>query len=177
MPRLDELSQQDDHGRLRAVIETPQGSRNKLKYEPANGAFSVSASLPAGMQFPFDFGFFPRTKAPDGDPLDVLVLMDAPAYPGVLVGVRLLGAIEAEQQEGDGEPFRNDRLIAVAEGSTERGDLQGLADLDEQLLTQIESFFETYDRLTGKSFRPLRRRGRRAAETLLAQASNGQSGS
>jgi inorganic pyrophosphatase len=167
---LDKLATHDDEGRLRAVLETPQGSRHKLKYEPAEGSFSISSTLPAGMSMPFDFGFFPRTKAQDGDPLDVLVLLDGPAHPGVTVAVRLLGVIEAEQSENGGKPYRNDRLIAVAEGSTERGDLHRLSDLDESLLTQIEAFFETYDRLTGKTFKPLGRRGERVAARRLEEA-------
>ncbi|MFL5778887.1 MAG: inorganic diphosphatase [Chloroflexota bacterium] len=167
LTRLDPL---DDQGTLRVVLESPQGSRNKLKYVPRDRAFKVSASLPAGMTFPFDFGFFPSTSAEDKDPLDVLVLMDAPAYPGVIVTVRLLGVIEAEQSDDGGEPYRNDRLIAVAEDSSERGDLHKLSDLDDQLLTQIETFFETYDRLTGKTFRSLARRGPRVARRLLDEA-------
>jgi inorganic pyrophosphatase len=168
--RLDRLPYIDDEGRVRVVLESPQGSRNKLKYEPTIDSFSLSASLPAGMAFPFDFGFFPGTLAPDGDPLDVLVIMDAPAYPGVTVPVTLLGVIEAEQSEDGKPPFRNDRLIAVAEGSTERGELRRLSDLDDALLTQIESFFATYDRLTGKAFKPIARRGPRRARKLLDAA-------
>src|SRR3954468_15744657 len=114
--RLDRLAPVDDKGDLRAVLETPQGSRHKLKYEPEMHAFKMSNTLPAGMFMPFDFGFFPGTKASDGDPLDVLVLMDAPAYPGVVVGVRLLGVIEAEQSDEGGKPYRNDRLIAGGGG-------------------------------------------------------------
>ena len=68
------------------------------------------------------------------------------------------------------KPYRNDRLIAVADGSTERGDLRRLSDLDDGLLTQIETFFETYDRLTGKSFRVIGRRGERVARRLLDEA-------
>ncbi len=60
--------------------------------------------------------------------------------------------IEAEQSDGGGRPYRNDRLVAVADGSTERGRLRRLGDLDAQLLTQVEGFFELYDRLTGKTF-------------------------
>jgi inorganic pyrophosphatase len=171
VPRhLERLAPVDDHGHLRAVLETPQGCRHKLKHLPGDSTFEVSTTLPAGMSMPFDFGFFPRTKAADGDPLDVLVLMDGPAYPGVVVAVRLLGVIEAEQSEDGGKPYRNDRLIAVADGSTERGNLRRLSDLDETLLTQIETFFETYDRLTGKSFRPLGRRGERVARRILDAA-------
>ena len=170
MISLDRLPPIDADGQLRAVLESPQGSRHKLKYLSAEHAFRVSTTLPAGMSMPFDFGFFPGTKGDDGDPLDVLVLMDGPAYPGALVDVRLLGVIEAEQSEGSAEPYRNDRLIAVAEGSTERGDLRHLSDLDDGLLIQIESFFETYGRLTGKSFRPIGRRGERIARRLLDDA-------
>jgi inorganic pyrophosphatase len=173
---LERLSPMDGDGKLRVVLESPQGSRHKLKYEPAEHAFRVSTTLPAGMSMPFDFGFFPGTKAPDGDPLDVLVLMDGPAYPGTLVHVRLLGVIEAEQTDGASKPYRNDRLIAVAEGSSERGNLRRLSDLDGSLVTQIETFFETYDRLTGKSFRPIARRGPRIARRLVDEAATASSG-
>jgi inorganic pyrophosphatase len=171
VPRdLIRLAPTDEEGRLRAVLESPQGSRHKLKYLADDQTFEVSTTLPAGMSMPFDFGFFPGTKAADGDPLDVLVLMDGPAYPGIVVAVRLLGVIEAEQSDDGGEPYRNDRLIAVADGSTERGELRRLSDLDDTLLTQIEAFFETYGRLAGKSFRPLGRRGERVARRLLDEA-------
>jgi inorganic pyrophosphatase len=172
--KLERLRPVDNEGRLRAVLETPQGSRHKLKYLPDDETFEVSTTLPAGMSMPFDFGFFPRTKAADGDPLDVLVLMDGPAHPGVVVAVRLLGVIEAEQSEDGGKPYRNDRLLAVALGSTERGNLRRLTDLDDTLLTQIEAFFETYDRLRGKSFRPIGRRGARVARRLLDEARTGR---
>jgi inorganic pyrophosphatase len=170
MKSLDRVDPTDDEGRLRAVLETPQGSRHKLKYDPDEGSFSIGSTLPAGMSMPFDFGFFPGTRAADGDPLDVLVLLDAPAWPGVTVAIQLLGVIEAEQSENGGRPYRNDRLIAVAEGSTERGELRRLSDLDDALLTQIETFFETYGRLTGKHFKPLARRGVRVARRLVDEA-------
>jgi len=64
------------------VIETPKGQRNKFKYDADLAAFRLTRVLPVGMVFPFDFGFLPQTHADDGDPLDVLVLLDAPAYPG-----------------------------------------------------------------------------------------------
>src|SRR3569833_4517481 len=98
---------------LNAVIETARGCRNKFKYDPELRLFRLAHVLPAGAVFPFDFGFVPSTRGGDGDPLDVLVLMDEPAFPGCLIAARLLGAIEAEQ--GDEKKMeRNDRLIAVA---------------------------------------------------------------
>jgi inorganic pyrophosphatase len=122
------------------------------------------------MTFPFDFGFFPGTRGEDGDPLDVLVLMDAPAYPGCALKVRLLGVIEAEQSEKGSRSIRNDRLIAVAEGTTERGDLRSLKDVDPALVDQIESFFVNYNRLQGKTFKVHGCRGPRVAARRLKQA-------
>ena len=81
---------------LQVVIETPRLSRNKFAFDPDQHIFALKAVLPAGMAFPYDFGFLPRTIAGDGDPIDVLVLMDEPAFPGVLVPSRLIGVIEGE---------------------------------------------------------------------------------
>src|SRR6186713_2427712 len=97
----------------RAIIETPKGCRNKFNYDPDSGLFMLGGLLPEGMMFPFDFGFIPSTLGEDGDPLDILVLMDAPAHVGCLIEIRMLGVIEAEQIE-DGKAERNDRLLGVA---------------------------------------------------------------
>src|ERR1700751_4523589 len=110
--KLKPLNKKDDL--LQVIIETPAGSRNKFAYDPDQGIFSVKKVLPAGMTFPYDFGFLPRTLAPDGDPIDVLLLMDEPAFPGIAVRARLIGIIEGEQNDGK-KKIRNDRLLAVAE--------------------------------------------------------------
>src|SRR3984957_3010093 len=93
----------------RAIIETPKGSRNKFDYDADSGLFMLGGLLPEGMMFPFDFGFVPATLGDDGDPLDILVLMDAPAHVGCLIEVRIIGIIEAEQTER-GKTVSNDRL-------------------------------------------------------------------
>ena len=67
---------------LQVIIETPKGSRNKYAFDESQGIFLRKRVLPAGMAFPYDFGFVPRTRAEDGDPVDVLVLMDEPAFVG-----------------------------------------------------------------------------------------------
>ncbi len=79
---------------IHVIVETPRGSRNKLKYDEELGVFRLKKVLPTGMAFPHDFGFVPSTKAEDGDPVDVLVLMDESAYPGCVVESRLFGVIE-----------------------------------------------------------------------------------
>ena len=82
---------------LRVVIETPKGSRNKFAFDPKQHVFELKKVLPAGMMFPYDFGFVPSTEADDGDPVDVLVLMDEPAFPGCVLTCRAVGVIEGEQ--------------------------------------------------------------------------------
>src|SRR5678809_213771 len=97
----------------RAVIETPKGSRNKFDYDPDSNLFMLGGLLPEGLAFPFDFGFIPSTLGDDGDPLDVMVLMDEPAHVGCLLDVRIIGVIEAVQVQ-DGKSETNNRLIAVS---------------------------------------------------------------
>jgi inorganic pyrophosphatase len=77
-------------GDLNVVIETPTGSRNKYAYDEKLGVFVLKGVLAVGHSFPFDFGFIPQTLGGDGDPLDVLVLMDEPAFVGCLVPSRLI---------------------------------------------------------------------------------------
>jgi inorganic pyrophosphatase len=165
--RLDRLPLSDADGLYRVVIETPQGGRHKVKYEPAMDVLTIDATLPAGMVFPFDFGFVPQTHADDGDPLDVLVLMDSPGYPGVAVSVRLLGVIEADQTDREGRTTRNDRLIALAKDSTALGDVRALKDLDPALIDQITAFFVRYNEMRGRRFRVRAIRGQRRARTIL----------
>src|SRR6201996_654635 len=81
----------EDKQLLQVIIETPRGSRNKFAYDPKQQVFAVKAVLPAGMAFPYEFGFVPSTKADDGDPVDVLVLMDEPAFPGCTLMCRPIG--------------------------------------------------------------------------------------
>jgi len=114
---LDALPTRDDEGRWLAVIEATQGTRHKFKYHAGSDAFVLSGVLPLGLGFPYDFGFLPSTLGDDGDPLDVLVLADEALPLGALAPVRIVGVIEAEQQEKGGRAERNDRLLAVTDPS------------------------------------------------------------
>jgi inorganic pyrophosphatase len=156
-------------GDLNAVIETPKGSRNKFDYDEAQGLFKLGGVLPLGASFPFDFGFVPSTLGEDGDPLDVLVLMDEPAFTGCLVEARLLGVIEALQTERDGKTMRNDRLIAVAAKSRLHGEVQSLDDLNPDQITEIEHFFVSYNDVRGKHYELLGRGGLGQASALVKE--------
>src|SRR4051795_2262995 len=138
MAGVRKLDARTNEGLANVIVETPKGSRNKYKYDEDHDLYCLSGVLPLGASFPFDFGFVPSTKGEDGDPLDVLVLMDEPAFAGCLVPARLLGVITAEQREKDGTVEQNDRLIAVASDSHTHEGVRTLADLSPQLLDEIE---------------------------------------
>lgn len=168
MTNLEDLETTDpETGRVNAIIESPKGSRNKFDYEPQRGLFRLAKALPAGSVFPFDMGFLPSTRGEDGDPLDVLVLMDEPVFPGCLVEARLIGVIEAEQTERDGQTMRNDRLIAVAAVAQSHGSIEALDHLEDSAVAAIEQFFVSYNTLAGKEFKPTGRGGPDRARALL----------
>jgi inorganic pyrophosphatase len=150
----------------RAIIETPKGCRNKFDYDPESGLFMLAGLLPEGMMFPFDFGFIPSTLGEDGDPLDILVLMDAPAHMGCLIDVRIIGIIEAEQTQ-DGKTESNDRLLGVAIHSYDHEGLETINDVSKTLLDQLEAFFISYNKQRGKKFKVTGTGGPKKAVTFL----------
>jgi inorganic pyrophosphatase len=154
MADLSSLSNQLDAEKstCRAIIETPKGCRNKFDYDPESHLFMLGGLLPEGMMFPFDFGFIPSTLGEDGDPVDILVLMDAPAHVGCLIEVRIIGIITAEQTE-DGKTEANDRLLGVAIHSYDHEDLESIEDVSKTLLDQLEAFFISYNKQRGKKFK------------------------
>jgi inorganic pyrophosphatase len=122
------------------------------------------------MSFPFDFGFIPSTRGDDKDPLDVLVLIDEPLPTGTVVPTRLVGVIEAQQTERDGEITENSRLIAVATDCQLFSEVQTLEDLPVTVLEQIEHFFISYNEQAGKTFEPTGRFGPKKAGNLVKRA-------
>jgi inorganic pyrophosphatase len=155
---------------IEVVIETPKGSRNKFNYDSRSHRFKLSKVLPEGMVFPYDFGFVPSTKGADGDPIDVLVLVDEPTFPGCLLECRLIGILEAEQKAMDEEKERNDRLIAVAQQSLVFAGISHLRDLNQTVLKQIEAFFVNYQKVREVIFTILSHGGPERALEALRQA-------
>src|ERR1700712_4831603 len=138
MSDLTTLSNQLDVSKYvcRAIIETPKSCRNKFNYDPETNLFKLGGLLPEGMMFPFDFGFIPSTLGEDGDPLDVMVLMDEPAHVGCLLHVRIIGVIEAEQTE-DGKTETNCRLLAVSIHSYSHEHVASLKEINPSVLNQV----------------------------------------
>jgi inorganic pyrophosphatase len=154
---------------LQVIIETPKGCRNKYSFDDEQKIFVLKAALPAGMVFPYDFGFLPRTLADDGDPIDVLVLMDEPAFPGCALMARLIGVIEGEQTANK-QTARNDRLVAVADTAHMYGNIKSIKDLPKKSLVEIEQFFVNYHKLQGKKYKLLAVKGEKTALDLIAKA-------
>jgi inorganic pyrophosphatase len=143
---------------IQVVIETPKGSRNKYDFDQELRVFELKKVLPSGMAFPYDFGFVPSTLADDGDPVDVLVLMDEPAFPGCVLKCRLIGIIEGEQIEKKTK-IRNDRVVAIEQHNHSFADIRHIDDLGRKFLDELEEFFVNYHRMMGKEYRILGARG------------------
>jgi len=153
------------------TIETPRASRNKFKYDPDLRQYRLSKILPDGMSFPYDFGFVPETLGDDGDPIDVLVLIEEPTFPGCVLECRLVGVLEAQQREASGKTKRNDRLIAVATQSINFAAVRRLSDLEPTILRSIEGFFVNYQALRNVRVTVVGRHGPQRAAHLLQKAS------
>lgn len=154
---------------VQVIVETPAGSRNKFSFDVEQGIFAHKKTLPAGMTFPYDFGFLPQTIAPDGDPIDVLLLMDEPAYPGITVRGRLIGVIEGQQLDGK-KKIRNDRLVVVSEISHQYEKVRKLKDLPDKWTDEVEEFFVNYHDMEGKKYQLLGTKGISEAQRLIRKA-------
>jgi inorganic pyrophosphatase len=162
-----------DSSIIQVIIETPKGSRNKYAFDPDQRIFELKKVLPAGMAFPYDFGFVPSTIAEDGDPVDVLVLMDEPAFPGCLLRCRLIGIIEGEQgKKKDRE--RNDRIVAVEKQNHSYARVKHIEDLGKEFVEELEEFFVNYHELSGKQYRILDVRGPNEAERSIRDGIQGR---
>jgi inorganic pyrophosphatase len=155
-------------GIIQVIIETPKGSRNKYAFDEKQRVFALKKVLPAGMAFPYDFGFVPSTIAEDGDAFDVLVLMDEPAFSGCLLKCRIVGIIEAKQREKK-KTIRNDRIVAIEQDNHSFADIQHIKDLGKEFVNELEEFFVNYHNLTGEQYRIIGTKGPREAKSRLKE--------
>lgn len=126
-----------------AVIETPAQTRHKYAFEPKYGIMRLKMTLAEGLAWPYDYGFVPQTLGDDGDPVDILVLNDAPTFSGCLLEVRMLGAVLLKKNG-----IENDRLVACPKrrpGVTLKTDsFDTLSDVPKDLMSGIERFLVDY---------------------------------
>src|ERR1700720_2115561 len=157
---------EDDDGLVQVIIETPKGSRNKYAFDTEQKIFALKTVLPAGMAFPYAFGCLPSTKGGDGDPLDVLVLMDEPAFPGCVLKCRVIGVIEGEQGNKK-KKERYDRLVAIEQRNHSWADIKQIRDLGDEFCRELEEFFINYHGLSDEKFRVIAVKGPNAARELI----------
>jgi inorganic pyrophosphatase len=155
---------------ITAIIETPKGKGQKFDFDPLLGCFKLNKMMPAGLVFPYDFGYIPGTAGGDGDPLDIMVLSEIETFSGCAVDCRVIGGIKATQREISGERMRNDRIIAVAGVSRQYASVEKLGDLPKGTMDELEAFFANYNTQAGKVFSPLERLSPAKALALIEKA-------
>ncbi len=129
-----------------AFIEIPRGSRNKYEYDHETHTFLEDRVLYSSVHYPADYGFIPETLAPDGDPLDILVLVQEPTFPGCLVPARVVGGLDMHDEKGS-----DFKVVAVPVGDPRYAHVVDLADLGNHWPREIETFFATYKLLEEKT--------------------------
>jgi inorganic pyrophosphatase len=130
---------------IHAVVEIPSGSSNKYEYDTSLGVFRLDRVLYSAVHYPAEYGFIPGTRAEDGDPLDVLILISRPTFPGCVLAVRPIGMLNMVDNKG-----KDDKILAVAERDPRYQRVEDLADVEPHILKEIEHFFNVYKSLEGE---------------------------
>jgi inorganic pyrophosphatase len=124
---------------LNCVVEIPKGSRNKYEWDEALGAIKLDRFVSASVVYPTDYGYLPDTLAPDGDPLDVLVCVSEPTFPGCVVPSKPIGVFRMADEKGD-----DDHVVCVPLHDPGWNSLKRIGDLPNQLRNEIAHFFAVY---------------------------------
>ncbi len=155
----------DQAATIEAVIEIPKGSRNKYEFDHVSGAIRLDRVLFSSVHYPADYGFVPGTKAADGDPLDVVVLVDEPTFPGCHMTVRPIGVLVMRDEKGEDE-----KILAVPIADPRLDEIRDISDVNEHLRAEIENFFATYKVLEGKPTQVCGWRGRDEAWSVIERS-------
>jgi inorganic pyrophosphatase len=166
--QLDRIPARTEGG-FHVIVESPRGSPVKLKYDPELQAIVSGRPLPLGFVYPYDWGFIPSTKAPDGDPVDALVYWDVPTYPGIVLPCRALGVLRLEQDARDGGRQRNDRLLAIPLFHPRGEELRTIEDVAERIRDEISHFFTSSVFFSPKNPKVLGWGGPAAAEAMIGR--------
>ncbi|MFH1285794.1 MAG: inorganic diphosphatase [Candidatus Micrarchaeota archaeon] len=152
---------------INAVVEIPKGSRNKYEYNEKEGYFYLDRVISAVLSYAGDYGLIPRTKGEDGDPLDVLVLVEQPTFTGCVLVVRPIGVIRMEDEKGI-----DDKIIAVLVHDAHNERVKDIKNLPKQTSRELAQFFSEYKKLEGKGkfARVKGIEGRKTAEELILKA-------
>lgn len=150
---------------LDVVVEIAQGGRNKYEWDERTGRFRLDRVLYSSVHFPTDYGFAPNTLAPDGDTLDVLVIVNEPTFPGCLITVRPIGTLDMRDEKG-----ADHKILSVPARDPRFDQVADIADLGDHWLLEIETFFKTYKTLEGKFTEVLGWHGETVAWQIIEEA-------
>lgn len=142
---LSRIPAQPEPGLVNVLVEIPAGSKNKYEFDKDMQAFILDRVLFASVQYPYDYGFIPNTLADDGDPLDGMVMMDQPTFPGCVIAARSIGMLEMIDG-GD----RDEKILCVPAEDPRYAGVKTLADVAPHRLDEIAEFFRTYKNLEKK---------------------------
>lgn len=142
---LSRIPAQPKPGLINVLIEIPAGSKNKYEFDKDIAAFALDRVLYSSVQYPYDYGFVPNTLADDGDPLDGMVLMDQPTFPGCVIPARPIGMLEMIDG-GD----RDEKILCVPDADPRFTNVKSLDDVSPHRLDEIAEFFKTYKNLEKK---------------------------
>ena len=142
---LSRIPAQPKPGLINVLIEISGGSKNKYVFDKDINAFALDRVLFSSVQYPYDYGFVPNTLADDGDPLDGMVLMDEPTFPGCVIAARPIGMLEMIDG-GD----RDEKILCVPDKDPRYVGIKTLDDLASHRLDEISEFFKTYKNLEKK---------------------------
>lgn len=148
-----------------AVIEIPQGGTNKYEYDKKLHVFRLDRNLHSPVHYPGDYGFLPQTIAEDGDPLDILVLGDAPAFPGCVYEARVIGLFEMMDQGA-----RDEKILAYATGNARFSKIENYTEVQPHILLEIAHFFSIYKDLEEKRTEALGWKDRQSAYQVIEAA-------
>jgi inorganic pyrophosphatase len=150
---------------INAVIEIPRGQTNKYEYDKQLHVFRLDRNLYSPVHYPGDYGFIPSTLSDDGDPLDVLVLVDAPSFTGCVMTVRPIGILEmVDQGRGD------EKILAVGTNNPIYNDVHDYNELYPHVLREIEHFFTIYKELEAKTTRIVGWQDAARARTIVTES-------
>ena len=150
---------------VNAVIEIPLEGISKYEYDKELHVFRLDRNLFSPVHYPGDYGFIPSTLGDDGDPLDVLVLVDTPSFPGCVQEVRPIGVLEMiDQGQGD------EKILCVGEGNPRYNDVNEYSDIYPHILKEITHFFSIYKDLEGKNVEVKGWKGAAAATAVIEKA-------
>ncbi len=153
---------------VEALVEIPRGSRNKYEFDHGTGTMRLDRVLYSSVHYPTDYGFVPGTMADDGDPLDALIIVEEPTFPGCRVWIRPIGILVMRDEKGIDE-----KLLGVPLADPRFSGIQDISELQEHWLTEIENFFDTYKMLEDKETQVEGWKGADEAKAILAKYSQG----